>query len=368
MTDNIVTSISEMMTPEIIGKLATASGLDRAMAGTAVEAAVPAILSGMSELVAVPGGARKLMSAVTQQLSDAENLTSGLIGPSQAADAGNDLLSTMLGKKVTNNFAAGIANVLGIRANAIQTVVGLVTPLVLSGLRHVQRARGLDADGLARMLVDQKDNIANAMPAGLSSYLRRSSLVEGANLQKPPVRAEAQRLASAMPATARREIADAKGMSWPYWALALVALSGLLWALLSEESEPIKSAFAPPQAIESPTRAPDTSGSVAYIVRPEGGWRSIGTSGNEYVNRAIYNARGEELGTVRDLMMGPDGKVAAAIISVDRYLGMGEKVVAVPFAALRLERRGDNPRLVVDLVKEALQSAPQYENTPASKP
>lgn len=369
MTNNIVASISELLTPEIIGKLATASGLDRTMAGAAVEAAVPTILNGLADLVTHPGGARKLMSAVAQQSSDLESLSGSLIGSSQIAGNGNDLLSSLLGKKATNNFAAGIANLLGIRANAVQTLVGVVTPFVLAGLWRVQRAQGLDADGLARVLVEQKDNITSAIPDDLSSYLRRSGHPEGASAQRPPAQPEAQRAVSAITSSARRESDGAKSMSWPYWALALVALGGLLWALIpNQESEKSKTVSVSNESADRPAFVPATAGSVTYILRPEANWRSIGASSNEYVSRAIYNARGEELGTVRDLMMGPDGKAAAAVISVNRYLGIGDKVVAVPFTALRTERREGNPRLVVDLVKEALQSAPQYENAPASKP
>ena len=50
MTDNIVSTISRFLTPELIGKMASASGLDRSVTQKATAAAVPAILSGLAGL------------------------------------------------------------------------------------------------------------------------------------------------------------------------------------------------------------------------------------------------------------------------------------------------------------------------------
>ncbi|RPI37298.1 MAG: DUF937 domain-containing protein, partial [Hyphomicrobiaceae bacterium] len=55
MTDNIVSTISRFLTPELIGKMASATGLDRSMAHKATAAAVPAILSGLADVAGRPG-------------------------------------------------------------------------------------------------------------------------------------------------------------------------------------------------------------------------------------------------------------------------------------------------------------------------
>ena len=54
MTDNIVSTISRFLTPELISKMASATGLDRTMAHKATAAAVPAILTGLADM-AGPG-------------------------------------------------------------------------------------------------------------------------------------------------------------------------------------------------------------------------------------------------------------------------------------------------------------------------
>lgn len=366
MTSNILGSISEMLTPEIISKLATASGLDRTIAKEAVNATVPAVLNSITDLVMKPGGTRKLMSAVADQSGDLESLSSQLVGPSQAASSGINLLSSLLGSRTPNIIASGVANLFGVSTNAVQTILGLITPFVLSGLQRIQHARGLDANGLAQMLGEQKDTFAGAIPDGLANYLRKSGLVDEASQPRPSPR---QAATPSMPAMAAQSRSDsgAKSVAWPYWVLALAALGALLWALLPhDDNDGTQTASVTNNTPEQSRLLPSTNGKIVYFARPERTWVSIGSAPNDYVNRVIHNARGEPLGTVRDVLMGPDGKATAAVISVGRYLGIGDKVVAVPFSALRTEQREGDRRIVIDIVREALQSAPQFENIPAA--
>jgi len=84
-----------------------------------------------------------------------------------------------------------------------------------------------------------------------------------------------------------------------------------------------------------------------------------------YVDRNVHNRLGERIGTVSDIMIAPDTTIAAALISVGGFLGIGEKEVAVPFAAIEVVRRDNDWHLVVDTTKEALRSAPTFEDTVA---
>src|SRR5215813_9778939 len=65
MTDNIVASVSRFLTPELIGKLTSAAGLDRNIGQRATAVIVPAILSGLASVAGTPAGSRQLAIAVT---------------------------------------------------------------------------------------------------------------------------------------------------------------------------------------------------------------------------------------------------------------------------------------------------------------
>jgi sporulation protein YlmC with PRC-barrel domain len=88
---------------------------------------------------------------------------------------------------------------------------------------------------------------------------------------------------------------------------------------------------------------------------------SDAVSVSTYFDRAVHNSAGEKIGTVTDLIVGPDGKVVAAIISVGAFLGIGEKEVAVPFSSMQIMRRADDWHLVIEGTRDALREAPAFE-------
>ena len=58
-------------------------------------------------------------------------------------------------------------------------------------------------------------------------------------------------------------------------------------------------------------------------------WRS-----SKLVGVPIYGPDDKSVGKITDMLMGKDGKVAFVVIGVGGFLGIGEKDVAVPFAAV----------------------------------
>lgn len=86
-------------------------------------------------------------------------------------------------------------------------------------------------------------------------------------------------------------------------------------------------------------------------------WRS-----SKVIGLTVYNQANEKIGDVNDLILGPDGKIASAVIGVGGFLGMGEKLVAVAFSDLQLNRDADGAmRVTVNSTKEALESAPDFK-------
>jgi sporulation protein YlmC with PRC-barrel domain len=81
------------------------------------------------------------------------------------------------------------------------------------------------------------------------------------------------------------------------------------------------------------------------------------------MNKEVYSRTGEQLGTIKDVLVGPDHKMTAVIINVGRYLGIGDKEVAVPFSALEVSGQ----RMVIDTTKDALQAAPTFARQKSSK-
>ena len=75
------------------------------------------------------------------------------------------------------------------------------------------------------------------------------------------------------------------------------------------------------------------------------------------VGASVYNDQHQSIGSVDDVLMGTDHKATMAVISVGGFLGMGGKLVSVPFDQLKIE----NDRIVMPgATKASLTSMPEY--------
>jgi hypothetical protein len=384
MTDNLVSAISRFLTPELIGKMASVSGLDRGTTQSAVGACVPAILSSLADLAAKPGGARQLADTIAEQPSGMLSTLAQTLGTGgMSAEKGGGILSALLGGGVLNTLVSTLSRFVGVGEGSTRTLMGLLAPVVLGVLGREQRAAGLETGGLARMLMGQKDQIAAAMPVGLSDLLSSRVRMEGSETARPETRThtegrgfeEARRYEPERETTYRttstvRRPVEARetgsDWSWAYWALPLLALGGLLWYLLPGSQTGTDRTVTAPPGQSTPgtqTTTPSgitstTPGKVTYFAKAEPGWTPIGL----YFQQDIYNKGGEKIGSVKDLLIGPDGRVHAAVLSVGRFLGLGERDVAVPLNSIEVDRRADGTRIVIDVAKDTLNSAPAYEH------
>jgi hypothetical protein len=82
---------------------------------------------------------------------------------------------------------------------------------------------------------------------------------------------------------------------------------------------------------------------------------------SSFYNRDVENRAGERVGTASGFFIGPDGKLVASLVSVDRQLGIGEKQIAMPFSGGQLVRKDGGWQLVVDTTKDDMQRAKAFE-------
>ena len=83
-------------------------------------------------------------------------------------------------------------------------------------------------------------------------------------------------------------------------------------------------------------------------------------SSSSLVGNDVYNLQDEDLGDVKDFMLDMrTGKVAYAVLSFGGFLGMGEKLFAVPWSALTLDT--ENKRFTLNVTKDRLEDAPGFD-------
>jgi hypothetical protein len=346
----------------------------------------------------------------------------------------------------------------------VNALLGMLTPAILGVLG---REAGAGVTGLTHLFSSQKDQIAAAMPSGLSDALRASGFLDPAS----GVASTAGRTEDTYRATREGavNVSAATPVHWAYWVLPLAVVAGLAWYLLGREApvdvaptpttpaaqddlarritSTIDSLSASLQGVKDKASAADalsklqqTNGELARLsglagqlptearnrlteaikagsarlksaldtvnalpgtpadvksaignlqakldglVTPGSLAQRAGTSpdGKAYVvtaptgavsarayfDRDVYNNGGEKIGVIKDLVVGPDGGIYAAVIGVGDFLGIGEKDVAVTFSSIRATQLNNERRLVTDATKDALKDAPAYRDANLSR-
>jgi sporulation protein YlmC with PRC-barrel domain len=87
-------------------------------------------------------------------------------------------------------------------------------------------------------------------------------------------------------------------------------------------------------------------------------WRVL--SASTLTGDEVVNAQGDNLGKIEDVMLDLDrGRIAYAVLSFGGFLGMGNKLFAVPWDALKVDH--EHKRLRLDMPKEKLEAAPGFD-------
>jgi len=74
----------------------------------------------------------------------------------------------------------------------------------------------------------------------------------------------------------------------------------------------------------------------------------------------VRNPKGDDLGSIEDLMLHTDtGDIAYAVLSFGGFLGMGDKLFAIPWEALTIDPVDHG--FVLDLDREKLEDAPGFD-------
>ena len=81
---------------------------------------------------------------------------------------------------------------------------------------------------------------------------------------------------------------------------------------------------------------------------------------NTLIGNDVHNHKDEDLGDIKEIMLDmQSGKVAYAVLSFGGILSLGEKLFALPWAALTLDT--ENNRFVLKVGKETLKDVPGFD-------
>jgi sporulation protein YlmC with PRC-barrel domain len=97
----------------------------------------------------------------------------------------------------------------------------------------------------------------------------------------------------------------------------------------------------------------------SYTTEGEGpGPRLMGA--DTLIGEDVYNHKDEDLGDIKEIMLDMNtGNVAYAVLSFGGFMGIADKLFAVPWKALKLDT--ENKRFILNVDKERLETAPGFD-------
>jgi Bacterial protein of unknown function (DUF937) len=246
---NLVELVKNQLAGGVLAKLPELLGTNQTTANTAVNAAVPTLLAALGSTASSRDGARNIQSTLdsfdTRALDNIPQSLSG--GSTSLLNLGTSLLGSLFGSGMVSSLSGILSRFAGMDSGKSSSLLSLLAPIVLGVLKN--RTQGMGADGLARLLEEQKPNIVNAMPSGLSSALGGVQGMGGiADWARSTVGSAYQggRVAvSETAGTARASAAaGASALRWILPLLAVVIVAALLWWWNSSMRVPEQTATA----------------------------------------------------------------------------------------------------------------------------
>lgn len=160
-------ALSQMITQQLAGgavrTISQRLGISETAANTAVQIAVPLILSALARNAAEPQGAENLHQAISKDHDGSilDNLMGYLGNPESANGAG--ILGHVFGGQqptLENNLAQAT----GMDQSSAGGVLETLAPIVMGALGKEQQEKGLDASDLSNLLGSQQQQAETAAP------------------------------------------------------------------------------------------------------------------------------------------------------------------------------------------------------------
>jgi len=236
---NLVDLVQEQLGGSVLTRLAETLGTSPGTTRTAANAAIPTLLSALGTQAATSDGARNLASAVDSldnRLLD--NLPQSLNGGGRSGlnlgETGTRLFDSLLGGSTLSSLSNVLSRFTGMGSGAMSSLLTMIAPIVLGVLKQRTQGMGSDANALASLFAEQRQNISNAMPAGLGDQLTSIPGLRGAAEWARSTASsayQAGRVAMSEAGRTARDTAAAgsSALRWMLPVLAVLIVAGLLW-------------------------------------------------------------------------------------------------------------------------------------------
>ncbi|MDF2939654.1 MAG: PRC-barrel domain containing protein [Gammaproteobacteria bacterium] len=81
---------------------------------------------------------------------------------------------------------------------------------------------------------------------------------------------------------------------------------------------------------------------------------------SQLIGENVINSRDEDVGKIKELVLNlRTGEIAYAVLSFGGFLGMGDKLFAIPFHLMKIDPKKDY--VILDIEKSKLENAPGFD-------
>jgi sporulation protein YlmC with PRC-barrel domain len=130
--------------------------------------------------------------------------------------------------------------------------------------------------------------------------------------------------------------------------LAHAAVLAVLAGPAAAQMAPSTSAEQTPQASPAP---------LTFLSVQKQSEKSV----SEMIGTAVVDRSGESIGKISDLIVDQDQKTVGAVLLIGGVMGIGGKLVGVPWQAVSFQTKDGKPTAAVAFSRDALETAPEFK-------
>jgi hypothetical protein len=155
--------LNEQLGGDTINQISQTLGADEGAVGNAIQAALPMLLGAMARNASNPQGADALHSALSNDHDG--SILGDLLGviTGGGTDSSAGILGHIFGNKQAN-VEQGISQSSGLDAATVGKLLMMLAPIVLGVLGRTQREQGLDSQGVAGILNEERQTTESNSP------------------------------------------------------------------------------------------------------------------------------------------------------------------------------------------------------------
>ena len=265
MSINLLDIAKSTLAPVLISKAESLFGMNDSLAGKAIAAVLPTLLSGVLSKASTPSGASSLFNAINDHSVDANvgsnfaNMLSTPAGVSSLGEQGGKLLGMLFGDKASGlgEQVANIAELPG-QSKGVGGLLALAAPAIFGLLKNQIVGGKLSQQGFSSLLASQAPILEKSLPAKIAEWLGWGSLASffggiGGKLTGGVADVAKQVVTSGSPTPNNNK----SGGFWK-WLLPLLAigLGAFLIKSCSKSDDLPKAPPAPAPVAAAPAQAP----------------------------------------------------------------------------------------------------------------